>query len=121
MVLVEVIGAHRLLQENRVDRLISNSAIQSFSGSLWALLHMVDERAHRRLAAIMVADVVGYSRLMEADEAGTLAALVNRRQAVLEPVVRAYGGRIVKIMGDGALVEFASAVNAVRSAVELQN
>ena len=82
---------------------------------------MAEERAQRRLAAIMVADVVGYSRLMGADEAGTLAALNNRRKNVLEPVVRAYGGRIVKIMGDGALVEFGSAVNAVQSAVELQN
>jgi len=82
---------------------------------------MANERVQRRLAAIMVADVVGYSRLMGADEAGTLATLKNRRKAVLEPVVRSYGGRIVKIMGDGALVEFGSAVNAVRSAVELQN
>ncbi|MBL8907815.1 MAG: adenylate/guanylate cyclase domain-containing protein, partial [Rhizobiales bacterium] len=76
--------------------------------------------ANRRLAAIMVADVVGYSRMMEADEAGTLAALKDRRKGVLEPVVKAHGGRIVKLMGDGVLVEFASAVNAVRGAVELQ-
>ena len=62
---------------------------------------------NRRLAAIMVADVVGYSRLMEADEAGTLAALKERRKSVLEPVVKAHGGRIVKVMGDGVLVEFA--------------
>ena len=61
---------------------------------------------NRRLAAIMVADVVGYSRLMEADEAGTLAALKERRKSVLEPVVKAHGGRIVKVMGDGVLVEF---------------
>jgi len=75
---------------------------------------------NRRLAAIMVADVVGYSRLMEADEAGTLAALMERRKGVLEPVVNAHGGRIVKLMGDGVLVEFASAVNAVQGAIELQ-
>ena len=75
---------------------------------------------NRRLAAIMVADVVGYSRLMEADEAGTLEALKERRRGILEPVVRAHGGRIVKLMGDGVLVEFASAVNAVQGAVELQ-
>ena len=62
---------------------------------------------NRRLAAIMVADVVGYSRMMEADEAGTLAALKERRKGVLEPVVKAHGGRIVKVMGDGVLVEFA--------------
>ena len=75
---------------------------------------------NRRLAAIFVADVVGYSRLMEADETGTLAALKERRKTVLEPVVRAHGGRIVKVMGDGVLVEFASAVSAVAGAVELQ-
>jgi transposase-like protein len=74
----------------------------------------------RRLTAIMVADVVGYSRLMEQDEAGTLAALRDRRKAILEPTVRARGGRIVKVMGDGVLVEFSSAVNAVTSALELQ-
>lgn len=75
---------------------------------------------NRRLAAIMVADVVGYSRLMEADEAGTLEALKVRRKSILEPVVKAHAGRIVKLMGDGVLVEFGSAVNAVKSAVELQ-
>lgn len=75
---------------------------------------------NRRLAAIVVADVVGYSRMMEADEAGTLAALKERRKAVLEPVVKAHGGRIVKVMGDGVLVEFGSAVNAVEAAIELQ-
>ncbi|CAN5220716.1 adenylate/guanylate cyclase domain-containing protein [soil metagenome] len=77
--------------------------------------------ATRRLAAIAVADVVGYSRLMEADETGTLAALRQRKTAILEPVVRAHGGRIVKMMGDGALIEFASAVNAVKAALELQS
>ncbi|MFO0990929.1 MAG: adenylate/guanylate cyclase domain-containing protein [Hyphomicrobiales bacterium] len=75
---------------------------------------------NRRLAAIMVADVVGYSRMMELDEAGTLAALKERRKGILEPVVKAHGGRIVKLMGDGVLVEFASAVNAVQGAIELQ-
>jgi TolB-like protein len=74
----------------------------------------------RRLAAVLMADVVGYGRLMEADEAGTLAALKQRRASVLQPTVRAHGGRVVKIMGDGALVEFASAVAAVAGALELQ-
>ena len=74
----------------------------------------------RRLAAILIADVVGYSRLMEADEAGTLAALNERRKAILEPTVREHGGRIVKVMGDGVLVEFASAVQAVSCAAEVQ-
>ena len=82
---------------------------------------MDDKPVQRRLAAIAVADVVGYSRLMEADEAGTLAALKQRRTGILDPVVRAHGGRIVKLMGDGVLIEFASAVNAVKAALELQN
>jgi adenylate cyclase len=79
------------------------------------------ERVQRRLAAILAADVVGYSRLMEQDEAGTLALLKARRKAVLEPLVRQQEGRIFKVAGDGVLVEFASAVNAVQCAVELQN
>ena len=74
----------------------------------------------RRLAAILAADVVGYSRLMEQDEAGTLAALKERRKDILDPLVSEHQGRIVKVMGDGVLVEFASAVNAVACAVELQ-
>lgn len=81
---------------------------------------MVEQRVQRRLAAIAVADVVGYSRLMEIDEAGTLTALRERRKGILEPMVRAHGGRIVKVMGDGVLVEFTSAVNAVIGALELQ-
>ncbi len=76
--------------------------------------------ATRRLAAILAADVVGYSRLMERDEAGALAALKARRKDVLQPAVAKHHGRIVKVMGDGVLVEFGSAVNAVACAVELQ-
>src|SRR5215813_14041455 len=74
----------------------------------------------RRLAAILAADVVGYSRLVEQDEAETLAALKQRRREILQPLVAGHHGRIVKVMGDGVLVEFASAVNAVTCAVELQ-
>jgi len=82
---------------------------------------MAEERTEeRRLAAIMAADVVGYSRLLEQDEAGTLAALKKRRKDILVPLVAQHHGRIVKVMGDGVLVEFASAVNAVRCAGELQ-
>ena len=77
-------------------------------------------RVERRLAAILAADVVGYSRLMEADEAGTYAALTARRKTVLDPLVKTHKGRIIKLMGDGALVEFASAVNAVQCAAALQ-
>src|SRR6476620_7372967 len=81
---------------------------------------MAEERAQRRLAAILAADVVGYSRLMQADEAGTLAALKARRRDVLQPAIARHRGRIVKVMGDGVLVEFASAVDAVECAVVLQ-
>ena len=81
---------------------------------------MTKERVQRRLAAILAADVVGYSRLMEQDEAGTLAALKTRRKDSLQPLVAKHQGRVVKVMGDGVLVEFASAVNAVQCAVELQ-
>src|SRR4030095_1545357 len=81
---------------------------------------MAEERVQRRLAAIIAADVVGYSRLMELDEAGTLAALKARRKKILQPLVAEHQGRIVKLMGDGVLVEFASAVNAVACAIEMQ-
>jgi adenylate cyclase len=81
---------------------------------------MAEERAQRRLAAVLAADVVGYSRLMERDENGTLAALKARRKQVLEPLVARHHGRVFKVAGDGALVEFASAVDAVECAVELQ-
>jgi adenylate cyclase len=74
----------------------------------------------RRLAAIMSADVVGFSRLMSADETGTLAALKALRRAVFAPRVRQYRGRVVKLMGDGALVEFASVVDAVGCAIAIQ-
>ncbi len=81
---------------------------------------MAESSTQRRLAAVVVADVVGYSRLMGLDEAGTLAALKQRRTVILEPTVKTLGGRIVKFMGDGVLIEFASAVNAVKAAVEIQ-
>ena len=81
---------------------------------------MTEERDQRRLAAIMVADVVGYSRLMQQDEAATVAALKARRSEVLLPVVSRHRGRIVKLMGDGVLIEFSSAVDAVDCAVQLQ-
>jgi len=81
---------------------------------------MAEERAQRRLAAILAADVVGYSRLMAEDEAGTLAALKLRRREVLAPLVNQHGGRIFKLMGDGVLVEFPSVVDAVQCAVAVQ-
>ncbi|MCH7889066.1 MAG: tetratricopeptide repeat protein [Proteobacteria bacterium] len=74
----------------------------------------------RRLAAILAVDVVGYTRLMGADEAGTLARLKALRGEVIDPEIARYNGRIVKLMGDGALVEFASVVDAVACAVAIQ-
>jgi len=81
---------------------------------------LAEARADRRLAAILAADVAGYSRLMGADEEGTLAALKAHRAALIDPAVAEHRGRIVKTTGDGALVEFASAVDAVRCAVAVQ-
>ena len=78
------------------------------------------EKVERRLAAILSADVVGYTRLMRADEEGTLARFRAHRAELVEPKIAEYTGRIVKLMGDGLLVEFASVVNAVRCATEVQ-
>jgi adenylate cyclase len=77
-------------------------------------------REQRRLAAIVAADVVGYSRLMGRDESGTLARLRKNRSEHLDPILRKYGGRLVKLTGDGALIEFASAVDALSAAIEFQ-
>jgi class 3 adenylate cyclase len=73
----------------------------------------------RRLAAILAADVVGYSRLTGADEEGTIACLRALRRELIDPTISAHGGRIVKTIGDGLLIEFPSVVEAVRSAVEV--
>ncbi len=81
---------------------------------------MASERIERRLAAILVADMVGYSRLISADEEGTIARLGALREELMEPYINTHHGRIVKTAGDGLLVEFASAVDAVRYAVEFQ-
>jgi adenylate cyclase len=81
---------------------------------------MAEARVQRRLAAILAADVVGYSRLMGEDESGTLNALNNHRAEFIHPTVAEHGGRIVKLMGDGALVEFPSVVDAVECAVAVQ-
>ena len=81
---------------------------------------MTETRAQRRLAAILAADVVGYSRLVGADEVGTLAALRDLWTARFNPAVTAHRGRIVKMMGDGALVEFPSAVDAAECAIAIQ-
>ena len=75
--------------------------------------------AFRKLAAILAADVVGYSRMMGEDEAGTASLVAERREAVL-PIIAAHGGRLFKTMGDGMLVEFASVVAAVECALAMQ-
>jgi TolB-like protein/Flp pilus assembly protein TadD len=81
---------------------------------------MAEDRVERKLAAILVADVVGYSRMMSKDEAGTLARLKALRRELFEPKTKQHRGRIFKTTGDGALVEFRSAVDAVNSAVDIQ-
>src|SRR6266436_8935907 len=81
---------------------------------------MREERVERRLTAILAADVVGYSRLMGADEEGTLAALKMLRREVADSKIKEHRGRIVHTAGDGLLSEFASVVDAVRCAVEVQ-
>ena len=81
---------------------------------------MTGDRVERRLAAVLAADVAGYSRLMGIDEEGTLARLKAVRRALVDPTIASHRGRIVKTTGDGMLVEFASAVDAVRSAVAVQ-
>src|ERR1700738_5648357 len=80
---------------------------------------MADTRINRKLAAILAADVVGYSRLMGADKAGTLAALKRHREATFDPAVAAHNGRIVKLIGDGVIAEFGSVVDAVSCALSV--
>src|SRR6516162_105605 len=81
-----------------------------------------DRRQHveRKLAAVLAADIAGYSRLMGADEEGTLRALKAHRRELVDPKIEEHRGRIVKTTGDGMLVEFASPVEAVRCAIEVQ-
>lgn len=81
---------------------------------------MAADGSERRLAAILAADVVGYSRLVETDEAGTFAALKKLRCEVIDPLLAKHKGRIAKLMGDGMIVEFGSAVDAVRCAAAVQ-
>src|SRR5215471_12332639 len=81
---------------------------------------MAEARVERRLAAILIADVAGYSRLMGADEEGTLAALKACRRELIDPNIAEHRGRVVKTTGDGILIEFPSVVDALRCAVEVQ-
>ena len=81
---------------------------------------MATERVERKLTTILATDVVGYSRLMGADEVGTLSALKAHRKELIEPKAAQYHGRTIKLMGDGALLEFGSVVEAVQFAIEVQ-
>ena len=81
----------------------------------------MSDRVHRQLSAILAADVAGYSRLIGLDEEGTLARLKELRRALIDPHISEHRGRIVKTMGDGLLVQFASAVDAMRCAVVMQS
>jgi adenylate cyclase len=87
--------------------------------SIWGAV-LANSRVERRLAAVLAADIAGYSRLMGRDEEGTLVRLKAVRSELIDPAINAYRGRIVKTTGDGMLVEFASAVDAARSAIDVQ-
>jgi class 3 adenylate cyclase len=80
-----------------------------------------DDRETRKLAAILVSDIVGYSRLAGADEDRTLSRLRGLRSDLIDPAIAAHRGRVVKRTGDGSIIEFRSVVNAVRCAIEVQN
>ena len=82
---------------------------------------MEADRVERKLSAILAADVAGYSRLMGADDEGTLASFNRHRRELIDPCIAKHRGRIVKTTGDGLLAEFASVVDAVRCAVEVQD
>jgi adenylate cyclase len=81
---------------------------------------MPEGRVDRRLAAIFAGDIAGYSRLMGADEEGTLSQIKAHRKELVDPKVAEHRGRVVKTTGDGMLVEFVSVVDAVRCAVDIQ-
>jgi adenylate cyclase len=81
---------------------------------------MTNDMLSRRLAVIVAADVVGFSRLMEADEAGTLAQLKSIRKELIDPKIAEHRGRLVKTTGDGLLMEFSSVTDGVQSAIEIQ-
>src|ERR1700737_4092448 len=102
----------------RLSRSSKGSMLPPEPGEIRA---MVEARVQRRLAAILAADVAGYSRLMGVDEEGTLAALKELRRELADPKIKEHRGRIVKTTGDGLLVEFASVVDAMRCAVEVQH
>ena len=105
-------------QDPTLDALLRAHSIEAEEAGGWG---REDKDLQRKLTAIMATDVVGYSSLMELDEAGTLARLQANRREIVMPRIASYGGRVVKLMGDGSLVEFASIVSAVACAIEIQD
>ena len=103
----------------RSSKLAGWAAISLTELPRWATL-MAEDHVERRLAAILAADVVGYSRLMESDEAGTLARLKTLRLEVIDPAIIKCKGRVIKTTGDGMLVEFHSVTEALLCAVDFQ-
>src|SRR5712692_7526935 len=113
-------GVDRLPPGEQTKGSTSYRAARILDESRQGRKHLSGERVERRLAAILAADVAGYSRLMGRDEAGTLARLRAHRRELIDPKIAEYRGRTVKTTGDGLLVEFASPVEAVRCAAEIQ-
>ena len=107
-------------ENHRWPRPAHHALIAALSWRSRGALLLTGENVQRRLTAILAADVAGYSRLMGVDEEGTLARLKAIRKGLVDPTIAKHRGRIVKTTGDGMLVEFASAVDAVRGAVEIQ-
>src|SRR5271166_4306517 len=95
---------HLVGRKVRPRAMVTRPRAQGSTHARYAL-YMADTRINRKLAAILAADVVGYSRLMGADEPGTLAALKRHRETIFNPAVAAHNGRVVKLMGDGVIVE----------------
>ena len=114
-------AVHDPKRSSLLDRHHVRWTITSWAQEGWRPPDMSEHRVERRLAAILAADVAGYSRLMGADEEGTLARLNAHRREFLEPTVAEHRGRVVKRTGDGILVEFVSAVDATRCAIEVQH
>ena len=107
---------HQIEQRDRLGPILVRQSRRTLLGAFG----LTEERVERRLAAILAADVVGYSRLMGEDEDGTLSHLKALRRELIDPKITEYRGRIVKTTGDGLLVEFPSVVDAVRCAVAVQ-
>ena len=107
------------IDSNVMERTIRPIALNR-KNALFRAIDMAEERVERRLSAILAADVAGYSRLMGRDEEGTLAGLKALRKSLIDPKIAEYRDRMVKTTGGGALVEFASAVDAVRCVMEIQ-